>query len=250
MFRRREDRKLEGPGGPAPLKETKTAGIIAAGDGSRFKKSGVFMHKPLIPVAGLPLIGHALKNMESLGVQKVVIIFNESETDCVRWVEQNFPRLEFQFIVKSTRSSYESFCLVGEKLGPGRHLISTVDAFCLVKDLKKMWMDIDPESVILGVTSFVDDEKPLWVQIEKKTGRIRDLGGPSGQYATAGLYYVPDGIFKKHPDAPMASLRWYLKWLLEEGIPFYGARLTKVVDVDMPKDVKEAEKLYQRAQNR
>ena len=228
------------------MKEIKSAGIIAAGEGSRFKKSGIFMHKPLIPVAGFPLIGHTLKNLESLGIQNVVIIFNESETECVQWVRKNFPRLELQFIVKSTRSSYESFWLVGEKLGPGRHLISTVDAFCRSEDLKKMFASPDPQSIVLGVTAFVDDEKPLWVQMEKKTQRITGLGAQSGKYATAGLYSVPDRIFQKKPDIEIASLRWYLKWLLENGTPFYGAILSKVVDVDVPKDVKEAEKLLKR----
>jgi len=90
-----------------------SAGIIAAGEGSRFKKSGIHVHKPLIPVAGFPLIGHTLRNLEALGVGRVVVIFNETESDCAAWVGENFPSIQFEFIVKSTKSSFESFRRVG-----------------------------------------------------------------------------------------------------------------------------------------
>ena len=220
-----------------------SAGIIAAGEGSRFKKSGVAIHKPMIPVLGFPLIGYALRNFESLGVENVVIIFNEDERDCVAWVRQNFPRLRFDFIVKSTKSSFESFWLVGERLGSGRHLVSTVDAFCLSDDLKNLLVDEETRGIVLGVTDEVDDEKPLWVRMDSKTGRIDSLGMSSGKFATAGFYNVPDDIFHQKPDREIASLRVFLKWLLDKGVPAYGVPLSKVVDVDVPKDIAIAEKL-------
>jgi NDP-sugar pyrophosphorylase family protein len=225
------------------MKQETSAGIIAAGEGSRFKKSGVLIHKPLIPVAGFPLIGYTLKNFEFLGIQKVAVIFNESGRDCADWVKENFPRLRFEIIVKSTKSSFESFWLVGERLGAGRHLISTVDAFCDSQELKNLMVDEKTPGIVLGVTSVVDDEKPLWVRMDEKTKLIRALGVPSGRFATAGVYNVPSEIFLQKPEIEISSLRKFLKWLVEKGTPARGVILSRVVDVDMPKDIAAAEKL-------
>ena len=78
-----------------------SAGIIAAGEGSRFIQAGILTPKPLISVAGYPLIGRTLKYYQSLGIQRVVIIFNEQESDCVDWVRQHFPSFSTEIIVKS-----------------------------------------------------------------------------------------------------------------------------------------------------
>lgn len=223
----------------------KSAGIIAAGEGSRLKKAGIEFHKPLIPIAGIPLIAHTLNHFLSAGIEKAVIIFNEQEQECVEWVRGNFPRLQFDFIVKSTPSSFESFWLVGQKLGAGRHLICTVDSICRLPDIKQM-LRHPPETatgdvaLYLGVTSFVDDEKPLWVEMDEKTGRIFSLG-KSGVFATAGFYNVPGNLFEKRPDGPIASLREFLKSIVVTGTPVYGVPLSKVIDIDRIEDIQTAE---------
>lgn len=220
-----------------------SAGVIAAGEGIRFKKVGIQTHKPLIPVAGFPLIGHTLNYFKMLGIRRVVIIFNELEMECVEWVRKNFSTLTLEFIVKSTKSSFESFWMVGQKLGSGRHLISTVDSFCAPEELGKIARENGTENIFLGVTSFVDDEKPLWVNMDEKTGRITELGGKSGSCATCGFYNVRGELFNQKPQTEIASLRYYLKWLIEQGVPAYGISLSNVVDIDSPKDVEVAEKM-------
>ncbi len=221
-----------------------SAGVIAAGEGSRFRNAGITIHKPLIPVAGIPLIGHTLRRYQDAGIRKVVIIFNEGEADCADWVKAHFPRFELQIIVKSTASSFESFCRVGEALGEGRHLISTVDSICSRADVDKMLAQgRDDREIHLGVTSFVHDEKPLWVQMDPQTLQIKSLGASSGEFATAGFYNVPGTIFSSKPDFPVASLRIYLKWLVEQGFKVFGVPLADVVDVDTPEDMELAEKL-------
>ncbi|OGR50745.1 MAG: hypothetical protein A3I11_03385 [Elusimicrobia bacterium RIFCSPLOWO2_02_FULL_39_32] len=228
-----------------------SGGIIAAGDGSRFKKSGISIHKPLICVNGFPLIGHTLKNFESCGIKKIVIIFNETESECVQWVKENFPRLEVRFIVKSTNSSYESFFLVGKALGVGRHLITTVDSFCELKEFKKMADDFESEdsSLYLGVTDFVQDEKPLWVSMNQKNNRITQLGLAQGDAVTCGFYNFSHHIFSLKPEKEMKSLRFYLKWLLEEQVPTYGIPLGQVIDIDDLEDLKSAEAMFKKGES-
>ena len=65
--------------------------VIAAGEGSRLKQLGV--PKPLIEVAGVPLIEHVLGNFEAAGIVSAAVIFNESERDCEAFVRERFGRL-------------------------------------------------------------------------------------------------------------------------------------------------------------
>ena len=221
-----------------------SAGIIAAGEGSRLRAAGVQVPKPLVPIAGLPLIGHALENLEDAGVRRVVIIFQEMHFECAHWVQENFPMLDFEILHRTTRSSFESFWRIGRELGPGRHLISTVDCIGPASEWRKM-IQAGAEShaeVLLGVTSFVQDENPLWVRTDRPGLRVAGLGGVSGEYATAGMYNVPDAIFQRDLDEKIPSLRIFLQQLLREQCPMSAVPLADVVDVDTLDDIEVAER--------
>ncbi len=85
-----------------------TAGaVIAAGEGSRLKELGVA--KPMIEVGGVPLIAHVLGNFEAAGIASAAVIFNESERHCEAFVRERFGKLVTRIVVKTTRSSLESF---------------------------------------------------------------------------------------------------------------------------------------------
>ncbi len=223
-----------------------SAGIISAGQGQRLRDGGISLHKPMVRVAGWPLIGHLLRNLELCGVRRAVIIFNEQEQDCADWARSSFPNLDLDIILKTTPSSAESFERVGERLGPGQHLISTVDALCSPEELRKM---LDPEvanknAVVLGLTRPVPDEKPLWAQWDPLSRRILSLGGPTGNYVTSGYYSVPGALFAQKPEQTFSALRHYLAWLSQQSGEVYGVLMENVLDIDRPEDLKEAELFY------
>ncbi|MFZ0709549.1 MAG: NTP transferase domain-containing protein [Terrimicrobiaceae bacterium] len=221
-----------------------SAGILAAGEGSRLKLSGLEVHKPLVPIAGFPLIGHTLRQILNAGIRRAVIIFNEAEQECADWVRTHFPELAFEILVKSTKSSFESFWRVGRALGPGRHLICTVDSICSPADWRKMITSTagSAHEILLGVTSFVHDEKPLWVGTDPGSLRIVEIGGSVGKYATAGFYNVSDAIFDRELKDDISSLRVFLKELLHEGFPTRAIPLADVIDVDTAEDIDLAER--------
>lgn len=201
-------------------------GVIAAGEGSRLRSAGVA--KPLVEVAGVPLIERVLRNFDAAGIDRVVVVFNESETDCRDFVRERFPNVEV--ILKTTASSFETFRLVTETLGE-RAVISTVDAVCPADDFVSFVRAAERRSgVVLAVTPFVDDEKPLWVTVAPD-GRITTIGGSSGNAVTAGMYVA------RSATGDFARLRDFLPTLT----PLYGAMIEKVVDVDRPEDVAVAE---------
>ncbi len=225
-----------------------SAGIIAAGEGRRLKMDGLTFSKPLIPIAGTPLIGHTLRQFLELGVERVAIIFNETQQECADWVRAHFAALELKILVKTTRSSSESFWRVGRALGPGRHLICTVDSICSPQDWQTMLAspaDSDRE-VLLAVTSFVHDEKPLWVATKPGSLEIVNLGASGGKFATAGIYGVTAAIFEREWEDGISSLRAFLGQLLREGFPFRAVPLGDVIDVDTVEDINLAERFLSR----
>ena len=170
-----------------------TGGIIAAGEGSRLRQAGYTVPKPLVPVAGMPLIERVIGNFLAAGIKSLVIIFNEEGRECERWVRSRFADVDIEIVIKTTASSLESFLTVAERIKAGPALISTVDAWCSPNDFKAFVEEAvrrPPEATVLAVTPFVADERPLWALLDQ-SGRVKSLGGDTGTMVTAGMYLVP-----------------------------------------------------------
>jgi NDP-sugar pyrophosphorylase family protein len=223
-----------------------TGGIIAAGQGSRLKRDGFPMPKPIVSVAGVPLIERVVRSFASVGIRRLQVIFNEEDRECVTFMQEHFPNLDIHCLVKTTRSSYESFWEVGQRLGPARTLISTVDWICSWSDFRRFvrqaW-GYSEASVVLAVTPFVADENPLWVTLDP-SGRVTSIGGDSGDAVTAGLYLVSGTIFGRAPHpSTLGRLRDYFVWMVARGEPIYGVVIDQVIDVDRAEDLHLAERL-------
>jgi NDP-sugar pyrophosphorylase family protein len=227
-------------------------GIIAAGEGSRLRRDGFTAPKPLVEVAGLPLIGAVLRNFMAAGIASVTIIVNEAERECVEWVRARFPALDADFIVKTTASSLESFREVTGRGPAGPMLVSTVDAWCAAEDFVRFVAQAarrPDDATVLAVTPFVSDEKPLWVT-RGTGGRVEAFGDARGGLVTAGMYRVSDRARRVDSAPPLGRLREYLGWLLAGGEPMYGEVIETVVDVDRAEDVASAEALADRRAGR
>ena len=217
--------------------------VIAAGEGSRLKSLGVA--KPLVSVGGVTLIEHVLGNFEAAGIASAAVIFNESLRDAETLVRERFGKLVSTILVKTTRSSLESFREVLEVAPPGRLLVSTVDAFCPRPDFVKFVRraeEIDGGTIVLGITGYVEDEKPLWVTTTRH-GRVSVVGGASGDAVTAGIYVFPEKIRRLGIPAGLGRLRDFLAWLSQSGQAIEAVEIDKVVDVDRPEDLIAAEDL-------
>jgi NDP-sugar pyrophosphorylase family protein len=227
------------------VKASLAGGIIAAGEGSRLRSAGFTMPKPMVPVAGVPLIESVLRNFRAARLAPLAIIVNEQERECVDWVRARFPDLDVEFIVKTTRSSLESFGEVTARHPGGPMLVSTVDAWCAETDFVRFVEAAarrPADATVLAVTPLVADEKPLRASMTAD-GRITDVGGDDGALVTAGIYRVPARVRELRPPAGLGRLREFLQWLVRSGEPVYGEIIERVVDVDRASDVALAETL-------
>jgi NDP-sugar pyrophosphorylase family protein len=220
-------------------------GIIAAGEGRRLREAGFTVPKPLVPVAGVPLIEGVVRNFLAANVSALTVIVNEDEQGCVEWLAARFPALDLRFIVRTTSSSLESFTRVLAAAPAGPILVSTVDAWCRPDDFVAFVEAARRRpagATVLAVTPLVADESPLWAMLDDD-GRIRSLGGISGNVVTAGIYLVPARVRALTPPPGLGRLREFLAWLVTTGEMVYGETIDRVVDVDRSADVSVAESM-------
>jgi NDP-sugar pyrophosphorylase family protein len=218
-------------------------GIIAAGHGSRLRADGYRVSKPMVPVAGRPLIDLTLDRFRAVGIRQLTIIINDTSDDCRQWLRDHAVDFDLDIIVRTTPSSYASFQTVVGRLVGAPAVITTIDAVMPVNDFcafVKSATDFAKNAIALGLTEHVGDENPLWATLDVVDGRIRQLGGSHGTHVTAGLYWLP----AQRPAAPTTSfarLRDYLGWLVAQHEPVCGIVLPCVFDIDRARDIAAAE---------
>jgi NDP-sugar pyrophosphorylase family protein len=224
------------------------AAIIAAGLGERLRDAGFRQPKPLVPVAGRPLIDYALATIAAAGLSKVACIVNEESCGIEEHCRRTWPGLRFEFVRRTTPSSMESLFALSGLLGAGRFVLLTVDAVFAPPVLGAFLTAAAARHeahAVLAVNTFVDDEKPLWVALGSN-GEIHTIGPQACRsgLVTAGFYVFDALIFREIPAARAqhcAALREFLGHLLTSGYRLYGEPVPKTVDVDRPADIAAAE---------
>jgi NDP-sugar pyrophosphorylase family protein len=217
-------------------------GIIAAGHGTRLRADGYCVSKPMVPVAGRPLIDLTLDRFRAAGIRRLAIIINDTSDDCRQWLHNHAGDFDLDLIVRTTPSSYASFQVVANRLAGAPALITTIDAVMPVDDFCKFVesaRDGADNAVVLGLTDHVDDENPLWAMLDAD-GHIRRLGGSQGTHVTAGLYWLP-AQRPAEPTGNFGRLRDYLGWLVAAHPPVRGIVLPRVFDIDRARDIAAAE---------
>jgi NDP-sugar pyrophosphorylase family protein len=216
--------------------------VIAAGQGTRLQADGYCVSKPMVPVAGRPLIDLTLDRFRAVGIRRLTIIINDASDDCRQWLGDHAGDFDVDLIVHTTPSSYASFQIVVDRLVRAPAVITTIDVIMPVHNFYifvKSATDIARNAVALGLTDHVDDESPLWATLDAD-GRIRQLGGTRGTHVTAGLYWL-SAQRPPEPTTGFARLRDYLGWLVAEHQPVYGIALPRVYDIDRASDIAAAE---------
>lgn len=223
------------------------AGIIAAGEGSRLREVAPGLPKPLVPVSGRPLCHWVAESLRRAGATELTILLNSRGSRVRESLAAAFPDLRWTFLQADTASSWESFRLVSGRLAQvcDRYLISTVDAIIPGTQVAHFAsaMALSGARAGLALTHFIDDEKPLWAEMDP-SGIVTSLGtspGASPGLATAGLYYITRELALGMPKAgDHDSLRSYLS-SMTRAVPVSGWPLGRAIDVDRPEDLPRAE---------
>lgn len=226
------------------------AGILAAGQGSRLKAGGIAQPKPLVPIQGTPLLVRLLREMEAAAVQTVVCVVNREEGKVIAEVVRSYPwNITVTFLHHTTANSLETFLILLKTLQEGPALFSTVDPIFpagMLKQFLQRAQQMDQKDGLLAVTEFIDDEKPLYVLLDEHQHILRiGEGASNSRYVTAGLYYFTERIFAEIPlisHLTFPSLRYFLRYLVEQGYRLSAFVAPQIIDVDRPEDIMTAER--------
>lgn len=231
--------------------------IIAAGEGSRLTAEGITAPKPLVKVKGECLIDRLIRIFAQSGAEEIDVICNDLTPlvhDHLLQIQQsglNGLDIPMQLKVKTTPSSMHSFYELSPLLGDAPFVLTTVDTIFREDEFAQYVTAFRHELAagndgLMGVTSYIDDEKPLYVSADQAmriTGFFDDASDGS-QYISGGIYgLTPPAIATLH-DCVMrgeSRMRNYQRALVRDGHKLKAYTFSKVLDIDHASDIVKAE---------
>ena len=223
--------------------------IIAAGEGSRLAQEGVAKPKPLVELQGEPMIGRLINIMLRCNAESISIIINEHMIEVRKYLESLDLPVSLNLVIKTTPSSMHSLWHLSKVIPKGKFCLTTVDTIFKEQDFKGYIDAFEADTVHDGmwaVTPFVDDEKPLWVEVNKKMKIIafRDKGWKGAKYVSGGVYAMTDRAFEVLDhciEEGISRMRNFQRALIEAGHELQAYSIEKIVDVDHAGDIATAE---------
>lgn len=227
--------------------------VIAAGEGSRLAREGVKRPKPLVKVGGERLIDRLLRVFAGNGASQVVAICNEQMTDVRTHFEEirQEGKVVFDYVVKSTPSSMHSMWELSRWLGDEPFVLTTVDTIfreeefgAYVAEFERLVASGDADG-LMGVTDYIDDEKPLYVATDDRlriTGFLDQCDMP--KYISGGIYgLTPRSIdtLRRCIERGESRMRNFQRALVADGVRLRAWPFSKVLDIDHASDIKKAE---------
>lgn len=229
-------------------------GIIAAGQGSRLVQEGVGLPKPLVHIDGKPMIRRLIDIFVDCGAESLCIIVNEEMKEVSEYIIESASSIgcPFDLVVKSTPSSMHSFYELSKLLeGKGRYIITTVDTIFREQDFKK-YVEAYSNAAeeldgMMAVTSFIDDEKPLYVATDANDmiTAFLDKWEEGVKYISGGIYGLGQSaipVLKRCLDEGVSRMRNFQRALVKSGLRLKAFDMNKIVDVDHAADIATAEK--------
>ena len=229
-------------------------GIIAAGEGSRLVQEGVALPKPLVNIQGTPMIKRLIDIFLQGDAESISIIVNEQMTQVREYLEALAPTLPvpLRLIVKSTPSSMHSFFELSSlmKQSGGKFILTTVDTIFRPDEFLpyvKAFADAPAEvQGLMPMTSFIDDEKPLYIEVDAhdRITAFLDAPLPDTRYVSGGIYGLTTPTFdvlEECMSRGVSRMRNFPRALVEAGLYLKGYAFKKIVDVDHAADIPTAE---------
>lgn len=228
-------------------------GIIAAGEGSRLAQEGVEKPKPLVSLNGVPMIERLIRIFIGCGAESVSVIVNEQMTEVRGFLESLKQELAvpLNIVVKSTPSSMHSFYELSRLMrGKGRFVLTTVDTIFRPEDFRRYVEAFGKEDAAtdgcMAVTSFVDDEKPLYVATDAEMDILAFLDEPNPRirYVSGGIYGLSEpaiDVLEGCIEEGVSRMRNYQRALVASGLRLKAFDMGKIIDVDHAADIATAE---------
>ena len=265
--------------------------IIAAGEGSRLAEEGIAVPKPLVKVGGQCLIDRLIRVFLANDAEEIVVVCN----DLTPFVDEHLRMIEhdgfegrkipLRHIVRTTPSSMHSFYELSQFLNDSPFVLTTVDTIFRDEEFADYIAAFNASLAdgsadgMMGVTDYIDDEKPLYVRAtpQPPKGEFLDRSetlkecpdseksyknsSPSGGWGgitgfldadpDGSCTYISGGIYGLTPKAidtlnrcmaeGKSRMRNFQRGLIEDGLRLKAFPFSKVLDIDHASDIEKAE---------
>mgnify|MGYP000979322455 FL=1 len=231
--------------------------IIAAGDGSRLAQEGVTEPKPLVKVRGERLIDRLIRIFMGNNATEIVVICNEQMSDVASHLKMiqdkglNGLPVPLRFVVKSTPSSMHSFYELRNFLRDDPFILTTVDTIFDESEFHDYVLSFQDKiaqgvDALMGVTDYIDDEKPLYVGVDNvmRINGYYDTPQADSYFISAGIYGLTApslNILEACIEKGESRMRNFQRALVAAGLRIEAYPLTKVFDIDHIDDIRKAD---------
>lgn len=227
-------------------------GIIAAGEGSRLVQEGVGKPKPLVEIEGKPMIGRLIGIFASCGAESINVIVNEEMSEVRSYLEklQSTLATPLRIKVKSTPSSMHSFAELSSMMpAEGKFVLTTVDTIFRREDFARYIKSFESKAdadALMAVTSYIDDEKPLYVatDAEMHITSFDDAASPAARYVSGGIYGLTApalDVLRRCLRDGVSRMRNFQRRLIADGLRVDAFDMGKILDVDHASDIAKAD---------
>lgn len=227
--------------------------VIAAGEGSRLQQEGISSPKPLVKIGGEMLIDRLFRVFQDHGATEIVVICNKQMTEVKYHLQQlqQGGTLPLKFIVKSTPSSMHSMWELSQWLSDEPFVLTTVDTIFREREFTtyvqtfQALVEQQEADGLMGVTDYIDDEKPLYVATDddlRITGFLDYDESP--KYISGGIYgLTPKSIatLQRCIERGESRMRNFQRALVSDGLVLKAYPFSKVLDIDHASDIAKAE---------
>ena len=227
--------------------------IIAAGEGSRLATEGVELPKPLVPLNGVPMIGRLINLFIDNGATAISTIVNSQNVQTLEYLNKRKQQLSIplNIVVKSTPGSMHSLFELKPYLQNTDFCLTTVDTVFSEQEFSRYIQAFKQTPSIDGlfaVTDYIDDEKPLYVQLGKDNQILAfsDSKQADTKYISGGIYCLRPSaisILEETMKSGMTRMRDFQRQLIAHGLHLCAFPFKKIIDVDHADDIEKAEQL-------
>lgn len=223
-------------------------GIIAAGEGSRLNGEGLKTPKPLVIVNGERMIDRLIRIFKENGATEIVVIVNKLTDLVQKHLEETNYGVPVRVVAQTTSSSMHSFYSIAPYLEGGKFCLTTVDTIFSEKEFSEYINSFRhfQGDGLMAVTSYVDDEKPLYVEADDKLNILdfKDEKPSTSFYVSGGIYCLSQTTLKTLSyciEHNKSRMRNFQRQLIIDGLSIKAYPFEKIVDVDHIADIQKAE---------
>ncbi|MCD6589169.1 MAG: NTP transferase domain-containing protein [Candidatus Fermentibacteraceae bacterium] len=166
--------------------------IPAAGKGTRMRPLTWSLPKPLIPVAGRPVLAHVIDSLLDADVDHITLITGYLGDTIVSWARKQYPRIRIDFAVQKETDGLASAVLLAEPFVEDGPLMVVLGDTLFSADLAVL----RGETRNMIVASPVEDPSRFGVVVmdgDRVAELVEKPSEPVSNLAIVGVYYFSSG---------------------------------------------------------